>query len=156
MATMQTTERKTCRACGNPLIQVIENRLYRCSVCGLYQRVRDQTSVLPLAFGGQELEKTELGQGGIPAEMKLFIERVAAKLMPGDSRQREKIQQGLEDCMLGKRTFNDWFNNTGVDCGIQSYNLLKILREALDGLTSPQANELRKEYQMAMTKISSL
>jgi len=120
--------------------------------------LREMNLVGPIMEEMQEMEtqKPSTPQPSIEPELQIFVNRVASKLMPGDPRLREKIRKGLEDTLLGKRNFNDWFNNTGADLGIHSYNLLKVLYDALDGLTSPEAHSLQEQYQMAMRKMASL
>lgn len=92
---------------------------------------------------------------GLSTDMRTFVEKVGYKLMPGDARMRRKYRMGLEETLLGRGAFNDWFNNTGVDLGISSYNLLKILYDSLEGLSSSEARQLKQEYQAAMHKMAS-
>ena len=166
---MQTAERKACKACGNPLIQVIENRLYRCSVCGLYYRVRDQTGVLPLTLGGQELEKTELGQAvviqgsDVDKELEIFISRVAERLAPIEGldaqastralRVQRQFHRELTDVLSGKQNFDKWFNETAVTLGLHTLTFIEILRQCLEGLQSQEVKKLRIEYDEYLNKL---
>jgi len=92
---------------------------------------------------------------GLSEDMTTFINRVGYQLMPGSPDLREKYRDGLKDCLLGNRNFNEWFNSTGADLGIHSYNLLKTLYDALEGLQSPQCKRLRQEYLMSMKKYAT-
>lgn len=67
-------ERKACKACGNPLIEVLANRLYRCSVCGLYHHVRDQTGTSPLALDREDFERflQRAARYGAPETLSAF------------------------------------------------------------------------------------
>ena len=131
-----------CRFCGSPVIQ-IRPRFFKCvGSCGQYFR-ENPTGPLPKMKivtdletlkaheAGITLEK-EITTGGLSSDMLIFVDRVAQKLMPGDPKLQEKYRKGLAECLIGTKDFQEWFNNTGADLGIHSWNLLKTLHDALD------------------------
>jgi len=88
-------------------------------------------------------------------EQKTFIKRVAEKLV-GDPVWQKYYERGLTNVFLGLMDFNDWFEHTRVERGLHAYNFLQILRDSLDGLTSPECKLLRKQYNDAMQKVTRL
>jgi hypothetical protein len=88
-------------------------------------------------------------------DQQIWVARVAEKLVYAPQ-GREQIRRELSECLMGKRSFNDWFNQTAAERGLTNYDLLKILHDSLEGLTSREASALKKQYEEALRKLGGL
>ena len=102
-------------------------------------------------------EESELSE-----EQKTLIDRVVAKITssPTDPSLkaplhiREKFRRELTEVFLGKRNFNDWFEQTRKDLNIHMYDLARAFYDSLEGLKSPEARKLREEYFALLQQIA--
>jgi hypothetical protein len=93
-----------------------------------------------------------------PDEMEVFISRVAERLapmpaatpLPGEMerilRIREEVKRELRDLMEGRIGLGDWFTRTRRNFNLRSYELGRIIYDALEGLRSREAREMRDQW----------
>jgi hypothetical protein len=86
-----------------------------------------------------------------------FIYRVAERLTPLDGLDRDgrgramivrkQIQSELEAVFQEKTDIRAWFTKTRQNFTMQEHELIEIMYEALEGLKSEQAKELKQQLQ---------
>jgi len=99
----------------------------------------------------------------IEPDMQTFINRVAERLTPlegldsaGKMRAlnvREQFRKELTDVFLGKQDWNKWFDKTRTNLALHTVTFMKILHQCLEGLRSPEAQNLRQDYEAALARI---
>jgi uncharacterized Zn finger protein (UPF0148 family) len=144
-------ERETCTKCGNPLITVIPGKLLRCSVCGLYRRIRlNQTSPSsPKNLKTETPESPFLAPPAVTGELKIFAERVIYTLCPAEKGYAPVIVKqvrAIYDVLEGRKDFAEWFTKTRQMLSIKNYELAKTLYDCLEGLKGQEARELREQW----------
>lgn len=92
-----------------------------------------------------------------------FIYRVAERLTPlgglgqeGRRRAlkvRDQYQRDLTDVFLGKRDYNDWFNETKTKHSLRDIELMENLYECLEGIATPEARSLRQQYGQVLERM---
>lgn len=161
-----------CRLCGGPLLKVKE-RLYICRFCGNYFPDTSPTAPLPSLRVVSEPDKLkdlivgmETQEGGLSSDMLTFTARVAERLVPttgltGDMAQQvQKVQDDIRrefiEVFQGKRNFEKWFNQTKTNLALHPQKFTTILYESLEGLKSPEAQELREGYAQALARMRGM
>lgn len=156
-----------CPICGNRLLHIREG-LSKCLFCGQYI---DQKKQLPPKLNIiSSLTKIQAVEAGITetttalsADMVIFIRRISETLAPtegldGEARARalnvqEQFQRQLTDVFQGKGDFSKWFDKTKTSLGLHPFNFMTILHEALEGLKSSEAQELREQYAQTIRRM---
>jgi hypothetical protein len=143
-------QKLTCESCGNPLITVIPGALYRCSVCGLYRRIRPKPNIASpetkQVVGNAREEPVFVTLTG---ELKIFAERVIYTLCPPEKGYAPVIVKEIKkiyDVLEGKGDFADWFTKVRQMLSLKNYQLAKTLYDCLEGLRSEEAKQLRQEW----------
>ncbi|MEM2849042.1 MAG: hypothetical protein QXI36_02060 [Candidatus Bathyarchaeia archaeon] len=108
----------------------------------------------------------EAQEGQLNQDMITFAYRVAERLTPLNGldaqararalKVRERFRKELENVFLGHEDFQNWFNRTRSQLGLHLVDFTQIIYESLQGLKSPEARELRKQYGETLTKLKSL
>jgi hypothetical protein len=143
-------ERKTCKKCGNPMLEVVPDKLYRCSVCNLYQRIRpEQPAASPPSTSPQA--RAEVKEAFLPltGELKIFAERVINTLCPREQGYSPVIVRevrAIGEVLEGRRDFAEWFTKIRQMLSLKNYQLAKTLYDCLEGLRSQEAKELREQW----------
>jgi len=169
-----------CPDCGEPL-ERIDDRVFKCSISGFYYISSYGELGPPLAevptrlIMGQsppEPRETVKAKGkkkaGSPPretqpkkyvelteEQNTWIRRVAEKLVKSEW-VREKIRKGLAKCLKGEREFSEWFDEQKVARGLQSYELVKVLYDSLEGLSGREISGLRKQYEELLNRLGAM
>ena len=68
-------------------------------------------------------------------------------------RNQAKIRQELNSVFEGKMSLDKWFNKTRRDLGKHAIDLTQILYDALEGLQSKEAREMRANYAQALAAV---
>ena len=137
-------ERPTCKKCGNPLVEVLDEKLYKCSVCGLYHRVRDSVPTPQ----PESLQTPEPSQA-LTGDLKIFAERIVKALCPpeqGYSPFIVKEVKSIYDVLEERKDFAEWFLKVRQMLSIKNYQLAKTLYDCLEGLRSQDAKDLREQW----------
>lgn len=83
-------------------------------------------------------------------EMKIFAERVINSLLQPEKGTPNplavKNAQTIYDVLEGRKDFKEWFIETRRNFNLRSYELASIIYNALDGLRSEEAVELREQW----------
>lgn len=162
-----------CRFCGGLVLEVSPG-LFKCiGLCGQYFKegaegplpkieVATTLDKLRAHEAGVETTTTSL-EGGLSADMLIFINRVAERLVPTEGLTHEMTEQvkkvqnqfrrELTEVIQGKQDFNKWFNKTKTNLGLHAYKLTTTLYESLAGLKSPEAQELLMQYGEALQRL---
>jgi len=167
-------------SCGSDKIMVIKEGLAKCLICGTYltpatskkptrfyrnevmtrpDEIKDIASIPLEKFSEDETKKTPV----IPADMIIFIGRVAEKLAPltgldstGKERALEvqkEIRKELMDVFQGNKDFNKWYDETKTKFGLHHQTFVSMLYESLQGLSSPEAQELQQQYAQTLARM---
>jgi len=171
-----------CPDCGETL-ERIDDRVFKCSISGFYY-VSSYGELGPplteaptrLVLGSRSTTKQEevrskrpRKKGSAPAEsaptpkkytelteeQNTWIRRVAEKLVKSEW-VREKIRKGLAKCLRGEKEFSEWFDEQKVARGLQSYELVKVLYDSLEGLSGREISGLRKQYEELLTRLGAM
>ncbi len=164
-----------CFACGGPLRTVREG-LYRCLFCGQLNEERGG-QVLPRKMevfpriekvreaakeGVYEMVSSVPSASGIPRDLAIFIRRVAETLTPikgyeGDRgfvtralRVRSQFRQELTGVFEGKMKLQEWYDKTRTSLGKRSDEMDEVIYNALDGLSDPEAIDMRMAFEEKM------
>lgn len=165
-----------CFACGGPL-RLVREGLYRCYVCGQLNQDRGGR-VLPPTMkvypsvegireaaveGAKEISAVVPADAGLSPDMSLFVRRVAEALTPikgyeGDRgfvtralRVRQQFRNDLTDMLNGKRTFQEWYDSTRSGLGKSERDMDEIIYNALEGLSEPEAIDMRNMFEHKLT-----
>jgi len=165
----------TCFACGGPLRTVREG-LYRCLFCDQLNEERDN-QVLPRKMevfpriekvreaakeGVYEMASSVPSESGIPRDMSIFIRRLAEALTPIKGyeedrgfvsrvlRVRSQFRQELTGVFEGKRPFLAWYDKTRASVGKRGDEMDEIIYNALEGLSDPEAIDMRMAFEEKM------
>lgn len=164
-----------CFSCGGPLRTVREG-LYRCLFCGQLNEERGG-QILPRKMevfpriervreaakeGVYEMVSSVPSESGIPRDMAIFIRRVAEVLTPlkgyeGDRgfvtralRVRSQFRQELTGVFEGKMKLQDWYDKTRTSLGKRVDEMDEIIYNALEGLSDPEAIDMRMEFEQKL------
>jgi len=166
--------------CKSDKILVINEGLAKCLICGTYltpatskkpthfyrnevmtrpDEIKDIASMPLQRFSEDETKKKPV----LPADMILFIGRVAEKLAPLtglDSTAKERalevqkeIRNELTDVFQGNKDFNKWYDETKTKFGLHNQTFVSMLYESLQGLSSPEAQELQQQYAQSLARM---
>lgn len=165
----------TCFTCGGPL-RVIREGLYRCLYCGQLNEEREgqvlprRMEVYPRIQQVREAAKEGVYEGvssvpsesGIPRDLAIFIRRVAETLTPlkgyeGDRgfvvralRVRSQFRQELTNVFEGKTKLQDWYDKTRTSLGKRVDEMDEIIYNALEGLSDPEAVDMRAAFEQKL------
>ena len=164
-----------CFSCGGPL-RVVREGLYRCLYCGQLNEERGG-QILPRKMevfpriekvreaakeGVYEMVSSVPSESGIPRDMAIFIRRVAEVLTPLKGyeedrgfvtralRVRGQFRQELTSVFEGKRPFLAWYDATRTSLGKRSDEMDEIIYNALEGLSDPEAVDMRMEFEQKL------
>lgn len=145
-----------CKKCGTPLIAIVPSELYRCPIDGLYHHIRPRRNITSL----KSLPKAEVtteSSFGLSEDQLIFINRVSQRLTPLQGlnptararalKIREQFRKELTNVFLGKQDFNKWYDQTRSKLGLHNTTFMQLLYESLEGLKSPECQNLRQEYE---------
>ena len=161
-----------CVSCGGPLYKVREG-LDKCHFCGQYHgpggmvsslkvfpdidRIREH-AVIGRAVVQAPLEVDE--PEGLPEDLLIFGNRLTVRLSPTVGytpeiveqilKEREEYRKGLLEVFDGKREWQNWFDRTKTKKGLHRHTFMTMIIESLEGLTHPEAVELKIAYEEAM------
>jgi len=157
-----------CPACGEKGLQKIRDDLNKCVYCGHYVTPKGifykfQVMGVPKELKQLEEATAKIVEPEVTSDQRSFINRIAQKLasttgLSGEARQRalkvqEQFRQELTNIFLGEGDFNRWFDEKRTQLGLHTYNLTKIIYESLQGLKSPEAQSLRRQYAQAIQRL---
>jgi hypothetical protein len=164
-----------CFSCGGPLRTVREG-LYRCLYCGQLNEEREG-QILPRKMevfpriekvreaakeGVYEMVSSVPSESGIPRDMAIFIRRVAEALTPLKGyeadrgfvtralRVRSQFRQELTSVFEGKMKLQDWYDKTRTSLGKRIDEMDEIIYNALEGLSDPEAIEMRMDFEQKL------
>lgn len=170
-----------CWFCGG-LTHWIGGNLYKCYTCEqLTEDRKDGTFVAPqlkvfpriervraaATEGMREVTMAVPSEQGLDREMVTFISRVASALTSTKGYEddpevlsrimtvRQQYRQALTEVFEGKTEFQAWYDKTKTATGMHPTDFNRMLYDALEGLTSEEAIEMRKGYE-ALLKGSQL
>ena len=147
--------------------------LYRCYICGQLNEDRGGQLLPPTmkvypsvekvreaaAEGARELAAVVPSDAGLPPDMMVFIRRVAETLTPlkgyEDDRGfvvralkvRQQFRHDLTEVFEGKRKFQEWYDSTRTSLGKSDRELDEIIYNALEGLSNPEAIDMRMAFE---------
>ncbi len=99
---------------------------------------------------------------GLDKDMTVFVRRVAETLTPVDGYEddeafrqrafkvRETFIQELTDCFTGKEDFDKWFDATKTSLGMHPTEMARVMYNALEGLSSPEAMQFQAGFAAAL------
>lgn len=165
----------SCYKCGGPIREVV-GTLHKCQMCGAYISVRGGFAI-PRSFsvftsfdrvkaaaieGAYEATKGQPNIGEIEPDMIEFISRLATALAPIEGytpavqaqqlELRKDYVKQLNNVFDGKMDFQDWFNKTKTKRSLHREVLSKMIYDALEGLQSDGAREMRAQYESVLTQ----
>ncbi len=161
-----------CFSCGGPLRQVGEN-LYRCYLCRQLNEERKGTILPPVMKvyprieqvreaaieGRYEMVAAAPSEKGLEPDMATFVRRISEILTPlkgyEDDRGfvsralkvRNQFKQELTDVFMGKGKLMEWYDATRTSLGMRDDQMDKVIYDALEGLSSPEAIEMRMSFE---------
>lgn len=166
---------KLCPSCGSDKILSIRKDLSKCMLCGQYigpDGFPAKLKIYPSATQVKELasaqvegvsEISEAKPFELPSDMITFIDRVAERLAPLTGLDRaakaralevqQEIRKELTEVFQGKSEFNKWYDKTKTKFGLHSQTFVSIIYECLQGLNSPEAQELQQQYAQALARM---
>ena len=147
--------------------------LYRCYMCGQLNEDRGGQLLPPTmkvypsvekvreaaVEGARELASVVPSDTGLPPDMMIFIRRVAETLTPlkgyEDDRGfvvralkvRQQFRHDLTEVFEGKRKFQEWYDSTRTSLGKSDRELDEIIYNALEGLSNPEAIDMRMAFE---------
>jgi hypothetical protein len=139
--------RKKCEVCGNSLIEVIPEELYRCPIDLLYYHVRPRNPSSSLSLKAQTNVKQPFV--ALTGELKVFGERVINALCAPEKGYSPVIVREVKtiyDVLEGRRDFEEWFTKVRQALSLKNYQLAKVLYDCLEGLRSQEARQLREQW----------
>jgi len=163
-----------CFSCGSTYLLEVETGLYKCQMCGQLNEERRSGQVLPRRMevyprieqvreaakeGVYEMVQSVPSESGVSSEMRLFINRVSEALTPlkgyeGDRgfvvralSVRSKFKKELIAVLEGKRKFQEWYDVTRTSLGMREDQMDEIIYSALEGLTEPDAVNMRNNFE---------
>ena len=165
-----------CFACGGPL-RLVREDLYRCYICGQLNEDRGGQLLPPTmkvypsvegvreaaAEGARELATVTPSDAGLPPDMMIFIRRVAETLTPLKGYEkdrafvgralkvRQKFRQELTEVFEGKRKLQEWYDSTRTSLGKSDREMDEIIYNALDGLSNPDAIDMRNMFEQKLS-----
>ena len=99
---------------------------------------------------------------GLDKDMTIFVRRVAEALTPVEGYEhdeafkqrafkvRETFIQELTDCFTGKKDFDTWYDATKTSLGMHPTEMARVMYNALDGLSSPEAIQFQAGFAAAL------
>lgn len=109
--------------------------------------------------GVHEMTAAVPSESGLHPDMVKFVRRVSEILTPlkgyEDDRGfvtralkvRTQFKRELTEVFEGKRKFQEWYDGTRTGLGMREDQMDKVMYDALDGLSSPEAIEMRMAYE---------
>jgi len=166
--------------CKSDKILVINEGLAKCLICGAYLTPNPtgpphfyrnevmtrpdeikEIATIPLVNFSEMNEPKK--PSVLPADMIIFIGRVAERLAPltgldqtAKARALEiqtEIRNELTDVFQGKKDFNKWYDETKTKFGLHNQTFVSMLYESLQGLSSPEAQELQQQYAQSLARM---
>lgn len=149
--------------------------IYRCYICDMLNQERvpgvlvsKKLVVFPRkdAVSGAAVEGALETEGAVPErlsrDMTVFVRRLTESLTP--LRQdddpsvvsrvlkiRNEFKNGLIEVLFGRRSFEDWYIKTRQAVNLREDQMDALIYEALDGLTEPEAVEMRETFERKLT-----
>lgn len=164
-----------CFSCGGPL-RDIGPGLYRCRICRQLNEVRGGV-LLPRVMevyphvdyvreaaieGVYEMTAAVPSESGLDPDMVVFIRRLNEVLIPLEGEDRESRARGLKvrnqlkreltDVFEDRAEWNDWFDRWRQNLNIHSKVFAKVIFDALEGLKSPEAQQMREGFGQALQR----
>jgi len=165
-----------CFACGGPL-RLVREGLYRCYMCGQLNEDRGGQLLPPTmkvypsvekireaaVEGARELTTVVPSDTGLPPDMMIFIRRVAETLTPLKGYEkdrgfvgralkvRQQFRQELTEVFEGKRKLQEWYDSTRTSLGKSDRDMDEIIYNALDGLSNPDAIDMRNMFEQKLS-----
>jgi len=171
-----------CPDCGEYL-ERIDDRVFKCSISGFYyissygelgpplseaptrlilsQRPPEPKETIKakgkrkMSHASAEKQPTPKKYVELTEEQNTWIRRVAERLVKSEW-VREKIRKGLAKCLKGEKEFGEWFDEQKVARGLQSYELVKVLYDSLEGLSGREISGLRKQYEELLQRLGAM
>ena len=160
-----------CFNCGGPL-RMIRPNLYKCYICGQLNDVRSGV-LLPRVMkvyprieqvreaaveGRYEMVAAVPSESGLAPDMVTFVRRIVETLAPikeGDEREiinrvlkvRSQFKRELVDVFEGKKKFQEWYDGVRTSLGMRDDQMDRVIYDALEGLSSPEAVEMRMSFE---------
>ena len=161
-----------CFACDGRLRQIGEN-LYRCYICGQLNEEREETILPPVMKvyprieqvreaaieGRYEMIAAAPSEKGLEPDMVTFVRRISEILTPlkgyEDDRGfvsralkvRNQFKRELTDVFMGKGKLMEWYDTTRTSLGMRDDQMDRVMYDALEGLTHPEAIEMRMSFE---------
>ncbi len=161
-----------CFSCGGPL-RVIGPDLYRCYICRQLNEVREGVLLPPVMKvyprieqvreaaieGRYEMVAAAPSEKGLEPDMAAFVRRISEILTPlkgyEDDRGfvsralkvRNQFKQELTAIFMGKGKLMEWYDRTRTSLGMRDDQMDKVIYDALEGLSSPEAIEMRMSFE---------
>lgn len=113
--------------------------------------------------GVYEMVQAVPSESGISSEMRIFINRVSEVLTPikGYENDRGFVARALKvrsqfkkefiSVLEGKRKFQEWYDTTRISLGMREDQMDEIIYNALEGLTEPDAVNMRNMFEQKLT-----
>lgn len=163
-----------CSFCGGTLQKTPDGNL-KCVGCGTKYHFRTKSPILNRAQPQpQNQAQTPKPQKPLVAQVSLeqevtpdqttFINRLAAKLCPLEGLDpaaqkraltvQERYKHELREVFLGKKDWNKWFDQKRTERGLHTTIFARMIIESLEGLRSPEAQSLQKQYSEALIRLN--
>ena len=159
-----------CKFCQGKVVEVSPG-LFKCiGICGQYfPEDKEVPPKLTIVSSVDTLRAHEAGVevgegGGLSVDMLTFISRVAEALAPtagldedGTVRAlkiQEDFRRELVEVFQGGEDYDKWYSRTKTKLGLHPQKFMTILYQCLEGLRSPEAQELRADYAQAIRKMA--
>ena len=108
--------------------------------------------------GRYEMVAAVPSESGLHPDMVVFVRRVVETLAPikeGDEREiinrvlkvRNQFKRELTHVFEGKKKFQEWYDGTRTSLGMRDDQMDRVIYDALEGLSSPEAIEMRMAYE---------
>lgn len=112
--------------------------------------------------GVYEMVQAVPSESGLSPDMVTFIIRLNDALIPleGEDREsrarglkvREQLRRELTDVFEDRAEWNDWFDRWRQNLNLHSKVFAKVVFDALEGLKSPEAQQMREGYGQALQR----
>jgi len=109
--------------------------------------------------GVYEMTAAVPSESGLHPDMVKFVRKVSEILTPlkgyEDDRGfvtralkvRTQFKRELTEVFEGKRKFQEWYDGTRTGLGMREDQMDRVMYDALEGLSSPEAIEMRMSYE---------
>lgn len=152
--------------CGSEYMVIVPGLLLKCPFCGYYKHIRTapaSTAETTTLITQEPSATPRHAVSPIDKDMQTFIDRMAEKLTPlqgldnaGRARclgVRSQIQRDLTNVFLGREDFNKWYDRTRTNFALHNTTFMQIIADCLKGLKSAAAQDMRREYLVAIKQI---